>query len=419
MNAKSKHGLVAIVVVSLLLILATVITLLHTPPVRRYALDEVREYLRARHGIEFEAAHLEYDLLGLFITLKQVTLKSSAAPDLPPFLKINRIYVKLPLRHLLSGLIALHDASWEGLALHVVLDEAGRNNLPKRPPQPEPVEEMSEQEPSYLISSLKVTGGSAVSEDRPHNLQIRLPRWSLGIQGVLETFDHHIRFQTEEAGAAIYQERLLALQNLEFEAALKRDRLEVKNFQLDSSGSQVMLSGGLEDFSKPVVNVSADVDLGLRPIAQFAALEEKIEGRVKAQAAVNVSENQIQISSQFEGSDIAVAEFEQIDVTANANWDSNSQTVNIGSFSLHSPLGSAQGQAKLNLFRERGRSWLNARVEALDLQRISLKLDFPIQIASRAQGTLWTSASNSIASLTRVVAGSSSALDRHSDCGSV
>jgi hypothetical protein len=140
MKLKSRQGVAVIIATSLVLVIAILVAFLHTAPAKLYMLGKAREYLRRSQGIELEVASLDYELFHLSVSLKQVTLRSSAAPDLPPILQIDRANIDLRwsqlVRAVSRGLFVLHDALLEGVAIEVVVDEQGRNNVPGDAPIP-------------------------------------------------------------------------------------------------------------------------------------------------------------------------------------------------------------------------------------------------------------------------------------------
>jgi len=393
MKIKSAQGVAVIIAVSLILGIVILVALLHTAPVKRYVLDKARGYFRASQGIELDVASLDYNLLRLSVTLEQVTLKSSAAPDLPPILQIERANVGLRwselIRAVTRGLYALHDALLEGVAIQVVMDEQGRNNIPVMSRSESPSTPSAEAvSPTYLISSLKITDGSARFEDRQRHIEVQLPLWELEVVGNPVSFEHHLRFWTGELGRAMFEERSLPLRDIEIEGVLKRAGLDLNRFKLESDGSRVQISGSLANFSKSELNAKVDAEVDLRQAARFAGSKEKVEGKVESQVLLKVSPNIIRLSGHIGGKGIKLAGFEQIDLTAKSSWDSDSQIVRLESFSARSPLGSIEGQANLDVFRESGKSSLRARIRDLNLEGISRRVAFPFQLASRAQATV-------------------------------
>src|SRR5437868_353833 len=99
---KLKLNLAAAILAGILAVLVLFVALLHTPPVRRFALKQAIQIL-AREGIDFDASQIDYNLLNLTATLGHITIRSRQTPDLPPLAQVDRVRVELSMRQLLHG----------------------------------------------------------------------------------------------------------------------------------------------------------------------------------------------------------------------------------------------------------------------------------------------------------------------------
>jgi hypothetical protein len=77
----------------------------HTPPVRRYALDRTIEALRDRYHIALHADALEYNLFALRVTLWGVEV-AAAHTTADPFFTARRVVIDVP-RSAVFGPLAL------------------------------------------------------------------------------------------------------------------------------------------------------------------------------------------------------------------------------------------------------------------------------------------------------------------------
>jgi hypothetical protein len=112
-----------------LLLVALIFGFLHTSPSRAYVLTKVRAALESR-GIVIQAGSLDYDFLTGQFTLSNLQLNSTAAPNLPGFLRADRVSVDLSLRDLLRGRYRIESATILNPRIRIVTDEEGRSNLP-------------------------------------------------------------------------------------------------------------------------------------------------------------------------------------------------------------------------------------------------------------------------------------------------
>src|SRR5437667_12027884 len=97
-----KLRVAAAILAGVLALLVLFVALIHTPPVRRYALKQAIQIL-AREGVDFDASEVDYNLLNLTATLGHITVRSRQTPDLPPLAQADRGGVALSMRKLLHG----------------------------------------------------------------------------------------------------------------------------------------------------------------------------------------------------------------------------------------------------------------------------------------------------------------------------
>ena len=109
---------------------AALIALLHTPPARRVVRGQAIRLLE-KQGIGFASSRLDFDLLTLQVELRDVTIQSSATPDLAPLLRADRLYVDLSLSKLIRGAYHVEDATVANPIVHIVIANDGRDNIPK------------------------------------------------------------------------------------------------------------------------------------------------------------------------------------------------------------------------------------------------------------------------------------------------
>lgn len=100
----------------------------HTPPVRRYALDRTIEALRDRYHIALHADALEYNLFALRVTLWGVEV-AAAHTTADPFFTARRVVIDVP-RSAVFGPLALDTIEVNDGRVHVALAEHNAGNLP-------------------------------------------------------------------------------------------------------------------------------------------------------------------------------------------------------------------------------------------------------------------------------------------------
>ena len=378
MLKNSKLRLAAAILAGALALGALLIAALHTPPIRRYALKQLVQIL-GKQGLDFDASEVSYNLLTLKATLGHVTVRSRQTPDLPPLAHADRIYVDLSLRKLLSGEIYVEDAALTNPSIHIVVDEQGRDNLPHS-------KDESSSETNYLIDKFQATGGSVEYEDRRQQIHAVIPRWQLSIDGNPLTREHLIRLETQQAGTVSFQQRSMPLGALTAEVLLQKNAIDVRNVQIALRDSTVRLGGKLDNFKDPRYDFKAETDLALGSFAEFAGLQQKMSGTVHVSLTAKGPLAQSVVTARVDGQNISIEGFEKLNLKADTAYEAAAQRIQIRSFNVFSPQGTAQGKGSIALNTKVGDSTLNAAVRGIDLAQLSRTMKLPVRIASRATG---------------------------------
>jgi outer membrane protein assembly complex protein YaeT len=376
---KSKLRLAAAILAGALALGALMVAVLHTPPVRRFALKQLVQIL-GKQGIDFDASAVSYNLLDLTATLDDVTVRSRLTPDLPPIARAGRVQVDLSLRKLLSGAFYVEDAQLVKPALNLVIDEQGRDNIP-HPPTKE-----SSSETDYLIQKFRATGGSLEIDDRRQQIHAVIPRWQLSIDGNPVTMEHDIRLQTLEAGTIAFQQRSLPIRGLTAEVLLQKNAVDVRSVQLTLRESTVTLAGKLDNLKDPRYDFKAETNLALGSLAQFAGVQQRVSGTVHASLTATGRPAQLVATARLDGKDLTIDRFDKLNLQAETAYEAAAQRVQLKSLNVFSPTGTIQGKGSVALNTKVGDSTLNAAVRGVDMARLSTTLKLPVQIASRATG---------------------------------
>lgn len=363
-------GLLALVIISLLV--------LHTPPVKRYALKQVQDILR-NQGVQFEATGLDYNLLKLTLSLRDVVIRSTAVPDLPALVRIKRVSADLALWQLLRGFHRVEDVQLSGVNIHLVLDEQGRDNIPKPP-----VKESTGEPLQYLIGHARIDEGALRVEDRRRQIDSTLPLWQVTVDGNPLTRVHHVRFNSQTAGQVRLEQRTLAIGDIHIDALLGQDAIDLNELRVRTEGSILAISGRLTGFSDPSLDTRLEANLDLAPLAKFAGVSQRIEGTLNAQIGAKGPLSKLEVQANVKGDDLTVHQFHRLDLDLTSTYSAGAQRVYVKSLSVASPSGTIQGNGIIALNADAGRTSLNVAVRNLDLERLSRGFDLPVVIASRA-----------------------------------
>src|SRR5262249_25487468 len=145
-------------------------------------------------------------------------------------------------------------------AVHIVIDENGRDNLPHPPAR-------QSRETHYLIRKFLATGGSLRFEDRRQQIDAILPRWHLSIEGDPITKDHQIKLETDGAGRLSFQQRSLPIRELSADVLLQKNSADIRAMKFILPDSTIAAAGKLDNLQDPRVDLKAEADLALESVA--------------------------------------------------------------------------------------------------------------------------------------------------------
>lgn len=380
---KLRSRLFLIIIAAAVFLLFIVVAALHTPPVRRYALDRLVDYLRSTRGIEMTADSLDYNLLTLSVELDALVLRSTKAANLPPFLTVDSVRADASILSLISGKPVIEDIQLEGVGVQIVLN-SGQDNLPHGP---RPSTGMPDLPLPLIIARLDARGRSLEYLNNVHHIRLELHNWMFEMRGDPSNWTQSIRFHLEQPGLLDFQRHPVPLNRLALDMELKAAVLELKGFLLESENSRIRVAGTLEDFDHPEIDSTVTANLSAQSLAEFAGLEQAAEGNIEVHASVSGLPQKIFLSSRISGSDLVFGDIKNVDISAAVDYDRDAGRIRIDPLDVDSQHGSISVQANLSVSEEAGESLAGVQLNDLDLETITGSL-LPIRIASRVSGDL-------------------------------
>ncbi len=387
MKTRSKWRLAGILATGMALLILVGLAVLHAPPTRRYALEWVREALRSQ-GLDLGATQFDYNLFTLNARLQSWTLRSSATPDLPPLVKASDLSVNLRWIDVLTGHFTVREARISGLAVEYVVDEHGRDNLPKSSAQEG---ESPAGRPVWdTIASLQISKASFLFEDRQRSRRLSLPLWQFKMGFESDEQNRRVRFSTDRSGDGAFEGRAFPIERLELEALLETRALKLKNLTVSAGGAGMEVSGSVDDFSDPDFDLSFKAAFDLDRISGYFPNQKVQTGNVVAEGSLQRADGRIRVSGRLRGDGISAAGYRQVGFQTQANWDSESQMLRLEALSARLSGGAIEATAALNLAGSKSASFVRARLRDLDLQPVTRLLGLPVEIATRATGSVST-----------------------------
>jgi outer membrane protein insertion porin family len=359
----------------------------HTPPVRRYVADRVVALL-SREQIEFSTDQLGYNVLNASVNLRNVRLRSTTWPEAPVFATIGHARIDLSLLQLLRGRYVVQSGSVDDVDIHYVVDEQGRDNLP-RPPSAAPdasAPDDSGEPLDYLVSSLAIRGVQVRYENRAQQIDARLPVSSIEVSGNALTGRHDIQLQM--AGGAVRVEgREAAIDRLDGDIDLGKDDVAIERLDVAAVGSRAEVTGTIEGFDAPVADLTVKSAIDVAQIAPFARVEEPVGGAVTVDAVVEGPLATPAVDARVSGSGLQFRDLRDMQMNVAAAYDVVTRRGAVSSLRVQGPWGGVTGNGEVALDGS-GQSRLQAAIENVDAGSIMRALRLPYVAATRVNGNV-------------------------------
>ena len=353
----------------------------HTPPARRYLIDQVVALL-SREQIEFSTDQLGYNALNASVNLRNVRVRSTTWPDAPAFATIGRLRLNLSLPQLLRGRYVVQSGTIEDVDVHYVVDEHGRNNLPRPPADPNAPHKPLD----YLVSSLSITRAQVRYENRAEQIDAQLPLSSVEVSGNDLTNRHEIQF--EAAGGHVRaQDREAAIDRAAGTIDLGEDDVAIERVEVESVGSRADVAGTIKIFDAPVADLTVTSSIDASRVAPLARVEEPVAGNVTINATAKGPLSAPAIDAHVSGSALQFRDLRDVQLDADAAYDTATRQANISSLQVRGPWGDVSGRG--HIATDRGeQSRIQGDISDVDAGAIMRALRLPYVAATRVNGKL-------------------------------
>jgi outer membrane protein assembly complex protein YaeT len=364
--------------VAAILCLVAVLTFVavQTPPARRFAANQVIALL-ARENIEFNTDELGYNLLGASFNLRNVRIRSTEWPDAPVFATIGRLRVNMSLLQLLRGRYVVQSGSIDDVDVHYVVDEQGRDNLPRPPKDPNKPEKPLD----YLVQKLTVSRANVRYENRAQKIDAQLPVSSIQVTGNDLTDRHLIHLQASGGNVQV-EDRRVAIDRLEGDVDAGDDDVAIRQLHVDATGSRADLTGSIKQFDAPVADLTVKSRVDAMKVAPIAKIDEPVSGTVEINATAKGPIATPAINAHVTGSSLQFRDLRDAQIDATAAYDLATKRADLSSLRLRGPWGdvSASGNMALDGGEQ---SRVRATVKGLDAGTIMRALRSPYITATR------------------------------------
>jgi outer membrane protein assembly complex protein YaeT len=365
--------------------------LLQTPVAKRFAIEQLRNYLRSHSGIDLRISQLHWSPFRGSASLEDMTLRAVSASDLPPLFSAARIDVRLSIFDILRGNWVIEDLYLAKPAIHYYVGKDGRTNLPQSG-------KSSGSAPDLLITHAEIVDGSFNLQDLPSEISSFFPRWRLSIDGNRLTRAHHIVLNCLQDSSFEYKAHAFPITSLELSAVLDKTGVRIEHAQLIAANSKISAKGSITNFLNPNLDLQLLPNLDLNRIAHILGLKDPLQGAVSGTIQAKGLLDDLEIASQLKGAQFPADQHQQfqfvgvqlhlLQVKSRAEWLRDSGKLIVHELDLTSPQGSLKGSAVFFPGSKPGINSIEAAIRGLDLSPFWKQLKPPFDLASRCSGNI-------------------------------
>jgi outer membrane protein assembly complex protein YaeT len=369
------HGFRLVAAILCLIAVLTFVAV-QTPPARRFATNQVIALL-AREQIEFNTDELGYNLLGASFNLRNVRIRSTTWPDAPVFATIGRLRINMNLMQLLRGRYVVQSGSIEDVDIHYVVDEQGRDNLPRPPKDPNTPEKPLD----YLVQKLSVSRANVRYENRAQQIDAQLPVSSVQVTGN-EVTDRHLIHLQASGGSVQVQDRRVPIDRLEGDVDAGDDDVAIQQLHVETTGSRADLTGSIRQFDAPVADLTVKSIVDAMKVAPIAQMDEPVSGTIDIDATAKGPVATPAINAHVTGTSLQFRDLRDAQIDATATYDLATKRADLSSLQLRGPWGGVSASGNVAV-EGGGQSRVRATVKGLDAGTIMRALRSPYITATR------------------------------------
>lgn len=284
----------------LLLLLAAAVVLLRSAWLEERVRRRIVTELETATGGRVELAAFGFDWRNLTVRLAGLTIRGAEPSDQAPLFRAAAVQLRLKVVSFLKPSVDLEELRLQQPELHLIVYPDGRTNLP--PPKVRRRKAAVEQLLDLAVDRFQLEKGALQVNERRLPLELR----GQGLQArFLYEFDrprYRGKLAFAELETAIARWPALPLQ-LEAELALERQRLAIASARVSYRDSAVQLTGALEDWSHPRLQLSYRAALDLRELLPALGIgygprrgNAVLDGRAEIAPGVTITEGRLQAS---------------------------------------------------------------------------------------------------------------------------
>jgi|CZKD01.1.fsa_nt_gi translocation and assembly module TamB len=234
---------------------------------QQYALQKIAEEVATATGGKTEIGGLDFNLSTLTAHLYNITVHGTEGPGQQPLLHADRLTVRIQILSALGRKVALRELLIEHPIVHLLVDSAGKNNLPSAPPSD------SSSHTSVFdlaVQHAQITNGEFDYNDRKTPLTADLYELGTDIHFVpiAKRYDGELSYAN---GQLHYGQYAPLAHNLNLTFSASPEQFGLNSAVLKIGSSAITLHGALSNYADPVADGDYRIQIHTPDFASMAS----------------------------------------------------------------------------------------------------------------------------------------------------
>ena len=269
---------------------------LRSPAFEQIVRGRVVAQLEKATGGTVELQSLRWNLSNLEIEANGLTIRGLEPADEAPLVHVDRLYVGLHVVSFLRTSIDLQQLTLEQPVVHIIIKPDGSNNLPepKVKGTGDPVQQLFD----LAIGRAELHNGALLLDQQriPLDFKANDVGLQMNYEHFLQRYDGTLHVGKIDAQ---FQDMRDIPANVDAEFSLWRNRAQVKTLKLTSQKSSVTLSGTVDDFKRPKLQLSYEGTLDLVQLGEIARVYDLRGGGAAFSGSGTFSQDEFSTSGKL------------------------------------------------------------------------------------------------------------------------
>lgn len=318
MRIKLTKRKVLMISIALLLLIAGGFLFLHSPFIKSKVLRYAIGYVEKKQAAILVVGSLDYNLLKLQFTLKDVVVRDSRKTDFPPFFQADEIEIRIPLSLLLRKRLQIHRLEIQNPVVNIHVDQEGKSNIPF-PSKSEKKRVGQVKFPEVIFHQLWIRNARILLKDQGKLIEGVLPRMDLSLRWIGEGV-HSLRLDMHERGWASYRERIYPLDALGIDAEIGYRGLDFKRFSLDIAETRLEFNGRVNDFSSPSIDGHLQGEIEIDDVRSLLSMERDLSGKIRIHSHIKGPLDALDAHMTLRCDSLRFQELQDIQLETDVRW---------------------------------------------------------------------------------------------------